>query len=129
MPATFSIFRRESPVSHNVDLLRIARLAVALACLVPAAACTHVYAERNDSIALHAGDAIAANKVAQIIDPWPALSADRNISHDGHRMQRAAERYRNNRTTPLAATSTSSAQYVPVLAPANGGGGGGSSSQ
>ena len=128
MPVTFSIFR-ESPVSHNVKLFRLLRSVAALACLVPAAACTHVYAERSDSIAPYTGDAIAANKVAQIIDPWPALSADRNIPHDGQRMQRAAERYRNNRTTPLSATSTSSAQYLPVLAPANGGGGGGSPSQ
>ena len=32
-------------------------------------------------------------------------AGDRNIPHDGERMQTAAERYRTNKVTPLASTA------------------------
>jgi hypothetical protein len=80
--------------------------------------CADVYYDRRDSVAFHAGDAVEANKVAQIIDPWPRASADRNFDSEGQRMQRAIERYRTNKTTPLSTTATSSVQYAP-----SGGGG------
>src|SRR5215211_668849 len=73
--------------------------------------CADIYYDRRDAVSLHAGDAIEANKVAHIIDPWPKAAANRNIEYDGQRMQRASERYRTNRTTPLQTTSTSSVQY------------------
>jgi hypothetical protein len=75
--------------------------------------CADIYYDRRDSIAFHAGDAVEANKVAQIIDPWPRASADRNVEAEGQRMQRAIERYRTNKTTPLSTTATSSVQYAP----------------
>lgn len=59
-----------------------------------------LYFDRRDSIALSAGDAIEANKVAQVIDPWPARSGNTNIAFNGQRMQSAVERYRNNLTVP-----------------------------
>ncbi|MCC7346229.1 MAG: pilus assembly protein [Variibacter sp.] len=94
------------------------RLAAALSLGLLASACTHVYDDRRDTVSLHAGDAIAANKVAQMIDPWPDYAANRNIASDGQRAQRAIERYRTNRITPLATTSTSSAPYAtPAAAP------------
>ncbi len=35
------------------------------------AACSEHYLDRRDTMALSSGDAVAANKVAQMIDPWP----------------------------------------------------------
>jgi hypothetical protein len=59
-----------------------------------------LYFDRRDTIALSAGDAIEANKVAQVIDPWPASSGNTNIAFNGQRMQSAVERYRTNLVTP-----------------------------
>jgi len=73
--------------------------------------CADLYYDRRDAVSLQAGDAVETNKVAHIIDPWPKAAANRNIDYDGERMQRAAERYRTNKTTPLQTTSTSSVQY------------------
>jgi hypothetical protein len=108
-------------VPHNADRHR-APLFAALALAAMAAGCTHVYGDRRESVSFHAGDAVAANKVAQMIDPWPDYAADRNIPADGQRSQRAVERYRTNRVTPLSTTNTSSTPFVPVLAPAPSGG-------
>ena len=56
-----------------------------------------IYFDRRDSIALGAGDAIAANEIAQMVDPRPPLSANTNIAANGDKMQSAVERYRTNR--------------------------------
>jgi len=65
------------------------------------------YLDRRDNISLHAGDAIATNRVTQMYDPWPAHSANNNIAFNGQRMQTAVERYRHNRvTTPDSMTSS-----------------------
>lgn len=61
-----------------------------------------MYLDRRDSITLGAGDAIAANKVEQMIDPWPSSSGNRNIAFNGQKMQTAVERYRNDKVTPPA---------------------------
>jgi hypothetical protein len=74
--------------------------------------CADYYYDRRDPVAFHSGDAIEANKVAHIIDPWPRASADRNIESEGQRMQRAVTRYRTNKTTPLSITATSSVPYA-----------------
>ena len=75
-----------------------------------------LYFDRRDTVAFHAGDAVAANKVMQTIDPWPRVAANRNIAYNGQRMGAAAERYRTNKVTAPAGTGTSSVQYQPVLA-------------
>ena len=65
------------------------------------------YLDRRDTISLHAGDAVATNKVTQMVDPWPAHSANNNIAFNGDRMQKAVERYRHNRViTPDSMTSS-----------------------
>jgi hypothetical protein len=74
--------------------------------------CSDYYWDRRETIAFGAGDAVERNKVAHIIDPWPRVAANRNLAYDGQRMQRAAERYRTNRTTPLAVTTTSSVPFA-----------------
>ena len=59
-----------------------------------------LYLDRRDTIALSAGDANEANKVAQVVDPWPPYSGNTNIAFNGQRMQSAVERYRYNLVTP-----------------------------
>ncbi|MCP8937856.1 hypothetical protein NK718_04960 [Alsobacter sp. SYSU M60028] len=54
----------------------------------------NTYWERSDTISSTAGDAVAANMVMQMTDPWPPNSRNTNIPFDGERMQRAVERYR-----------------------------------
>jgi hypothetical protein len=68
--------------------------------------CANVYYDRRDTVAFQAGDTVEGNKVVHIIDPWPRMAANRRIEADGERMQRAAERYRTNKTTPLNTIST-----------------------
>ena len=90
---------------------------LALAAVTLLGACTDMYFDRRDAVSFAAGDAVAANKVTHMVDPWPARAGDRNIAHSGERMAAAAERYRTNKVTPLASTGTSSVQYAPVVAP------------
>jgi len=97
--------------------MRRTAAAVLLLCVLSLGACSDIYYDRRETISLTAGDAPAANRVAQTIDPWPMAAGNRRLEHDGERMQRAIERYRTNKTTPLQTTSTSSVQYTPVMAP------------
>ena len=96
--------------------LKRAALAAALAGTTLLGACTDMYLDRRETVSFAAGDAVAANKVTHMVDPWPARAGDRNITHDGERMADAAERYRTNKVTPLQRTGTSSVSYVPVVA-------------
>jgi hypothetical protein len=91
--------------------------ALALGATTLLGACTDMYLDRRDTVSFAAGDAVAANKVTHMIDPWPVYAGNRNIAFDGERMQAAAERYRTNKVTPLATAGTSSVQYAPVVAP------------
>src|ERR1700730_11488412 len=72
--------------------------------------CSDLYWDRRDTIAFHAGDAPASNVAIHTIDPWPPVAAKRRLSTNGELMQRAAERYRTNKTTPLRPMGTSSVQ-------------------
>ena len=92
-------------------------LVLALAAATLTGACTDMYLDRRDSVSFGAGDAVAVNKITQMIDPWPPYAGNRNIAFDGERMQAPAERYRTNKVTPLSTAATSSVQYAPVLAP------------
>lgn len=74
------------------------------------AGCSGLYTQRQDTIALSAGDAIEANKVQQIYDPWPARSGNTNIPGNGQKMQSAIERYRTNRVTPPVNPTTSAVE-------------------
>jgi hypothetical protein len=75
--------------------------------------CSDIYYDRRETIALSAGDAVAANEVEQMVDPWPRHSGNKNIAFNGERMQRAVECYRANRVNPPTdplSTSTNSSQ-------------------
>ena len=88
---------------------------LALAATMLLGACTDMYLDRRDTVSFAAGDAVAANRVTHMVDPWPIRAGDRNIMHDGERMAAAAERYRTDKVKPLAGTGTSSVRYEPVL--------------
>jgi hypothetical protein len=67
-----------------------------------------MYYDRRETVALGAGDAVATNKVTQMVDPWPAASANNNIAFNGQLMQSAQDRYNRGKViTPVLPTSTS----------------------
>ena len=74
--------------------------------------CSEYYFDRRDGVTLHSGEAMAANRVTQMIDPWPAASGNRNIAYNGEKAAVAAERYRTGRVIPPVNVTTSSAAYV-----------------
>jgi hypothetical protein len=73
--------------------------------------CSDLYYDRREAISPGAGDAIAANQVTQMVDPWPRHSGNRNLAFNGERMQAAVERYRHNKVIPPVNATTSSAAY------------------
>ena len=74
--------------------------------------CSEYYFDRRDGVTLHSGESMAANRVTQMIDPWPAASGNRNIAYNGEKAAVAAERYRTGRVIPPVNVTTSSAAYV-----------------
>ena len=89
--------------------------ALALGATTLLGACTDMYLDRRDTVSFAAGDAVAANKVTHMVDPWPVYAGNRNIAFDGERMQAAAERYRTDKVKMPSGINTSSVQYQPVL--------------
>jgi hypothetical protein len=80
---------------------RFARtIAVAVTLGTMLAGCSDLYYDRRDTIALSGGNAVAANEIAQMVDPWPPHSGNTNIATNGQKMQSAVERYRTNKVTP-----------------------------
>ncbi len=80
---------------------------LALAALLAALAGCSEYLDRRDTISLGGGNAVATDKVTQMVDPWPRDSADRNIAFNGTKMETAVERYRTNRVIPPQGIGTS----------------------
>ena len=72
------------------------------------AACSE-YLDRREAISFNAGDAMAANRVTMMVDPWPRVSADKNIRFSGERMQKAVGRYRANKVIDPSGDGTSNA--------------------
>jgi hypothetical protein len=72
--------------------------------------CSDIYFDRRDGVTFYGGDAAATNVAVHTIDPWPPAAANRHLEANGERMQKAAERYRTNKTTPLQPLGTSSVQ-------------------
>jgi hypothetical protein len=81
--------------------------------------CSDIYYDRRDSISLASGDAVNANKVVQMVDPWPAHSVKRNIAFNGEKTQAAVERYRTGRIIPPVNATTSSVAYQQAQQAAN----------
>ena len=72
------------------------RLAAAAMLAAMLSGCSDIYYDRRETVALGAGDAVASNMVAQMIDPWPVYVGNKNIAFNGERMQAAVECYRHN---------------------------------
>lgn len=83
-------------------------IAVVVVIASAVAGCSEMYFDRRQTIALGAGDALATNKVTQMVDPWPAVSANNNIAFNGQLMQSAQDRYNRGKViTPVLPTSAS----------------------
>jgi hypothetical protein len=90
--------------------LSIATVLPALALGAMLGGCSDIYLDRRDGVSFYGGDAPATNVAVHTIDPWPPAASNRHIEGNGERMQKAAERYRNNKVTPLQPIGTSSVQ-------------------
>jgi hypothetical protein len=96
------------------DLVRAGALTLALVAL---SGCSE-YVARRDTISAYGGNAPETNKVVQMVDPWPAHAADRDIAFNGTVMQSAVERYRTGRVIPPRGTGTAAA-YQQTNTPSN----------
>jgi hypothetical protein len=95
-------------------------LAVAVVLGTAVAGCSEIYFDRRETVSLGAGDAVAANKVSQMVDPWPRYSSNNRISYNGQLMQAAQDRYNRGKViTPVLPTSTSK-DYQSMAAQAAG---------
>jgi hypothetical protein len=98
----------------------IAAAMAALALGTTLAGCSDVYYDHRDTVALSGGDAVAANEVAQMVDPWPRQSGNINLAANGQRMQSAIERYRTNVVTqPVDPMMLEIANQTPATAQSN----------
>ena len=86
-------------------------VAATLVAAVVLGACSDIYYDRRETIALGADDAVATNRVTHMVDPWPRSSANNKIAFNGERMQKASECYRLDKVKPPIAATTSSAAY------------------
>ena len=91
--------------------------------------CSDIYFDRRETIALSADDHLQANKVEEMVDPWPRYVGNKNIAFNGERMQAAVERYRRHEVIqpvpPLTNTYTQqkpppplTTEHVPIDQPA-----------
>ena len=87
--------------------------AAGVAALAAALAGCSEYLDRRETITLSGGNAVAANQVAHMVDPWPRESADRDLAFNGSRMASAVERYRTNRVLQPKGTGTSGSYGAP----------------
>mgnify|MGYP001765146786 CR=1 FL=1 len=91
----------------RVTDLRLMRL-VACAPVLLLAGCLDPF-RRADDLWSYSGNAVAANKLAQTIDPWPRAARDPHFVTNGARIGEAMQRYRTNQppvAPPAAAPST-----------------------
>jgi hypothetical protein len=92
------------------------KTAAALMCLAGLAACDK-YVDRRDQVTFGSGDAVAFNKAAQIIDPWPASS--RTVRH-GMRGEQAEAALAKLRKREAGADGGGAAPSVSQLSPSPG---------
>ena len=88
--STFRSGRKERQPCRRPQLGRLGCARLSLAAIALLVAGCQDYAVRRDTIAFHAGEAIAHNKAVHVIDPWPAVA-----SSDQHSHRRAARRARD----------------------------------
>jgi hypothetical protein len=91
-------------------------LALLIACGALLGACSDIYYDRRETVALGAGDFNAANIAVQSVDPWPRHVGNKNIAFNGERMQAAVERYRKHEVIrPISPTTTLTSQAPPPI--------------
>lgn len=83
-------------------------IAVTVLAAATLGACSE-YLDRRDTVTLYSGEAMAANRVTQTIDPWSAASANRNIAYNGEKAADAAERYRTGKVIKPVSPLTNTA--------------------
>lgn len=108
-------------MQRSNNAMRVIALTLAAGMLL--AGCSTDYYDHRDTISLSGGNAIAANKVTQMVDPWPRESANKNIAFNGEKMQTAVERYRKNKVTNPRGIGTSGTYQSGGSDPGGGGGG------
>ena len=113
------ICQREAPVWSRSGIKTIAAAALLSIAL---SGCSDIYLDRRDTISLVSGEAMAANQVAQTIDPWSPASAKKNFAYNGEKAATASERYRTGRVIQPAHTTTSSAPFVQSQSASSGNG-------
>jgi hypothetical protein len=96
------------------SLSGIKAVAAIVALGVTLGACSEMYFDRRETVALGADDAVATNKVTHMVDPWPRHSANRNIAFNGERMAAGQSRYRHNRAITPVNVTTSSDDYQKI---------------
>lgn len=77
------------------------------------AGCSDIYYDRRDTVSFAAYDATAAAQAVQVIDFWPAESANRAHASNGAVVAGALERYRTCQVVPPK-PSVTSANYNNV---------------
>jgi hypothetical protein len=90
------------------------RRGLALLAVLGLAACDR-YVDRRDQVTFGSGDAVAFNKAAQIIDPWPVAS--RRITHGmrGEQAEAALEKLRKReRGDDGGASQPQTSQLAPA---------------
>ncbi len=113
--------KRKPVMSGTRAMARLTASAVAAAMMgATLGGCSDAYFDRRDTIALGAGDAVAADQVMQMNDPWPLQSGNTTIAANGQRMQSAVERYRTNIVTqPVDPMQLQVANEAPPTAQPN----------
>ena len=100
--------------SRDTKRRLIARLSLAAICVL-VTGCQD-YAARRDTIAFHAGEAVAYNKAVHTIDPWPAAAARADIDIDGPRAVRAMELYEQGGAPLIVPSAPAAPAPAPGLA-------------
>ena len=72
-----------------MDCIRSTAASLVLAALL--VGCSD-YLDRRDTLSLGSGEAVQTNINAHVIDPWPRVAQNRNLTFSGERMLRAARR-------------------------------------
>jgi hypothetical protein len=79
--------------------------------------CSDLYWDHRETIGAASGDAVAANAITQMVDPWPPNSGNKHIAYNGQKMQVAVERYRTGTVIPPISAVTSDAAAPPAAPP------------
>jgi hypothetical protein len=93
-----------------------AEVKFAVAVAVCGLAACDKYVDRRDQVTFGAGDAVAFNRAAQIIDPWPEASRNLRQSGRGEQAEAALAKLRKREagdSTELAAPAVASQRTEP----------------